>query len=831
MSKIVNNDKKNLDFFDVQNFLDKKTKKTKVLSLDCFDTLLWRTVTEPKEVFKKLQNHPLFIQHGITAETRILAERNARQLHWVLHKKCEITIEEIYENIFRLANDKSNSELIDELIRIEIDTEKEFLFAYLPMFDLFQKAKKSGLKTILVSDMYIHGSQLKELVEFCAQKAGVKIFIDEYFTSADHCTTKEHDLFKLVAKKLSVSTDAILHLGDNPRADLEGALRSGVIGYHFDRFTPVLAECMRKNSRMQRLLVNGHGDSQPIITSWHSVWSKLPKTQNIFEIIGWYYLGPILINYCRWLNQEVDQIKKRGDKPRVVFLMRDGYLPFKAFQLLKEQDLISEDVFINSIDVSKFASIAIDFKDEESIKIYLVNNKEKLSRIELLRQLIGFHDVNNSPLIIDTSEVMPWDAFYGEITRPENIEYIIENSNKLRENFKKYFKSEVDFREDETIIFCDLGYEGTIQDHFHDLFMKDFSLKFEGRYFILKGSWSCQGGKKGMIDYRNVNKNTLSLLLTQIQILEQLVSNDNGSLINYNSDGIPMYEKNLLSEQQKKFKGHIQASACDFIRSQAKAYIKFAETQKCTLDETLGLLGRLTLQPNQSEIQLYQLFNHDINNGSMRKRMISNPRISKEMLVRGGGMTYNSDHHKMLANDLNAFSPELSYFNFIKKRFGINFTLMDHKVIDGNIPCVLSYGENFQQKNMTCFHSHEGFKVGILSGIQNLSAIGFSFGCKYEWIQLHSISLVGWPQFASDPGWTPIADLNPQSHVEGGKKVSHDLIHFDDPNGYLLTNLINVPIEIDGGAILVVVFRDIGVRTDKSKNNSDINEIKKIHYN
>lgn len=823
MSKIIDNDKEVVDFFDIKNFLDKRTENTKILSLDCFDTLLWRTVTEPKEVFKKLQNNPLFIQHGITAETRVLAERNARQLHWGLHQNCEITIEEIYENIFKIDN--SNSKLIDKLIRVEIEAEKEFLFAYTPMFDLFQKAKKSGLKTILVSDMYIHANQLKELVEFCAKKAGVKVYIDEYFTSADHRTTKGRDLFYLVADKLGVDTKNILHLGDNPHADFEGARRAGVIGYHFDRFTPTLEECMRKNTTMQRLLSDGNADSKPIISSWHSVWSKLPRTNNIFEIIGWYYLGPMLINYCRWLNQEIHEIKKRGDQPRVIFLMRDGYLPFKAFQLFKEQGLVPESVPIHSIDVSKFASIALDFKDAESIKIYLINNKEKLYRNELVRQLFGVHNIDNLPVKYDLSETTPWDNFLGQIIEPKSINYILENSNRLKMNFKKYLKSKINFKKNETIIFADLGYEGTIQDRFHDVITKDLSLKFEGRYFILKGSWSYQGGKKGMIDYKNINKNTLSLLLTQIQILEQLMSNDNGSLINCDDNGKPIYEANLLSDQQKTFKGHIQTSACDFVRTQAKAYIKFAEVQKCSLDETLGLLGRLTLQPNQSEIELYQLFCHDINNGSTRKRMISNPPMSKEMLIRGGGITYDSDHHKMLANDLNAFSPELSYFNFIKKRLGLSLTLMDHKVIDGNVPCVLSYGENYQQKNMTCFHSHEGFKVGILSGIKNLSAIGLSFGQKYEWMQLHSISLVGWAQFASDPGWAPIADLIPQSHVEGGKKMGHGLIHFNDSNGYLLTDLKKLAAQINDETILIVVFRDIGIRRNIVKNDDVLKQL------
>ena len=145
-----------LDISAIPELLTQHAGQMRVLSLDCFDTLLWRTVSEPIEVFKDLQNQPLFVTHGICAESRRLAERRVRQLRAGMYEQHEITIEEIYEHMLPDAP----SALIEQFVRAEIETEKKYLFAYMPMFDLLEKAKKMGMKTVLVSDMYIHDHQL-----------------------------------------------------------------------------------------------------------------------------------------------------------------------------------------------------------------------------------------------------------------------------------------------------------------------------------------------------------------------------------------------------------------------------------------------------------------------------------------------------------------------------------------------------------------------------------------------------------------------------------------------------------------------------------------------
>ena len=121
-----------LDISAIPELLTQHAGQIRVLSLDCFDTLLWRTVSEPIEVFKDLQNHPLFVTHGICSESRRQAERRVRQLRAGLYGEHEVTIEEVYEHLLPDAS----KEQVDQFVHAEVETEKKYLFAYQPMFDL-----------------------------------------------------------------------------------------------------------------------------------------------------------------------------------------------------------------------------------------------------------------------------------------------------------------------------------------------------------------------------------------------------------------------------------------------------------------------------------------------------------------------------------------------------------------------------------------------------------------------------------------------------------------------------------------------------------------------
>jgi hypothetical protein len=413
--------------------------------------------------------------------------------------------------------------------------------------------------------MYIHGQQLQELVETCAARAGLKTNIDHYFTSADHRTTKGRDLFAVVSRTIGVAPQFIVHAGDNKHADHEGARRSGVKGFHFNRFSGNLEDCIRKNAQIQRLLINDHGETQPIAMSWHAIWSQLPRTDNTLEILGWYYLGPILLHYCHWLQEQVQVLREAGETPRLIFMMRDGFLPHQCHEAMQKHGIVARDVSAVTIDISRFATLAINLDTKEKVKQYLVTNKGKIFRAEMLRQLIGSYDTSAYDALIDTNEAIPWEGFCESILSTVALNLIIKASSHNRQNFLNYIRNKVNPRPGETLVFADLGYSGTIQDQVQTIIFEAFGTRVEGRYLILRESDRQQLNKKGLIDYRSLNNQSINLLLSQIQTLEQLTVNDKGSLMCYTDQGQPVHERPLLTDRQRNFKNLIQIATMDFL--------------------------------------------------------------------------------------------------------------------------------------------------------------------------------------------------------------------------------------------------------------------------
>jgi len=78
--------------------LDDAPPEASILSLDCFDTLLWRNMNLPADLFADLQ------MPGGGLEQRIWGETRARRVTPYKHNRVEVTIDEIYEHLMSSAS-------------------------------------------------------------------------------------------------------------------------------------------------------------------------------------------------------------------------------------------------------------------------------------------------------------------------------------------------------------------------------------------------------------------------------------------------------------------------------------------------------------------------------------------------------------------------------------------------------------------------------------------------------------------------------------------------------------------------------------------------------
>src|SRR5690606_24944551 len=193
------------------------------LSLDCFDTLLWRDTHAPRDIFHGLPD--------MTIIQRSSAESHARRAAMARGRGNEITIEEIYAQLMPNGSMADRKRAIDA----EIAAEARHCFAFAPTVKLMQAAKAKGLKVVIVSDTYLSADQLLGLI---AQSGGEDIaaLIDQVFCSCQYGKSKAGGRYQDVLRKLKIEPRSILHIGDNRRADVEGVARFGVHTAHLLQF-------------------------------------------------------------------------------------------------------------------------------------------------------------------------------------------------------------------------------------------------------------------------------------------------------------------------------------------------------------------------------------------------------------------------------------------------------------------------------------------------------------------------------------------------------------------------------------------------------------------
>lgn len=198
--------------YKTESVLDQESVFTKatgydVISFDIFDTLLFRNVKRPTDIFRLLEqeNHvPRF------ARLREAAEHKARQKKYNGCGSYEITIDEIYQMAELKCMLPSKT-----MIANEIAKELECCYANPAMAALIERLSMTNVSIIAVSDMYLTEPVLMELLQNCGFTN-----IKAVFVSSKYGVSKSSgELFEVVKQELG-RNKRILHIGDNFRSDV-----------------------------------------------------------------------------------------------------------------------------------------------------------------------------------------------------------------------------------------------------------------------------------------------------------------------------------------------------------------------------------------------------------------------------------------------------------------------------------------------------------------------------------------------------------------------------------------------------------------------------------
>lgn len=209
----------------------------KVISVDVFDTLLWRDDSSEATRFYEIAALMANIANkNIARKVRQIDAFVARHLGVKVSYRAsdrvsgarEGSLTEIHKVASRLmVGDLSLSE---EFVCAEIDYEKEKLTRNEFLYDFIKRMKCDGYRIAILSDMYMHQDQ----IELLLQHVGIiDADYDLILSSADTKVSKASGgIFPIAEKRLDCRPNEFLHLGDSYLGDFRRPLQRGWRAMH-----------------------------------------------------------------------------------------------------------------------------------------------------------------------------------------------------------------------------------------------------------------------------------------------------------------------------------------------------------------------------------------------------------------------------------------------------------------------------------------------------------------------------------------------------------------------------------------------------------------------
>lgn len=412
-----------------QETLIEKLQSYDIVSFDIFDTLVFRAVNSPGDVFRLLESEWHIMKF---AEKRMQAECKARQ------RVGEVTIYDIYETLSQeLSIDKQ------EAIQKELNIEKKVCFANPYMKHVFDELNKKK-KVVLTSDMYFTKDMLRELLYEC----GYHVDETQIFVSCEYEKGKANGELQELVSRICGCSKTYIHVGDNRNTDILGSKGIGWDTFYYPNVNIIGAPYRRKE--MQSMAASFY---MGLVNA--KMHSGMLKQDEYYEY-GYCYGGILAVGYCQYLSrlavaEKIDQF---------LFLARDGYVIKKIY------DRFFGEVESEYIPFSRFASyqLTIDRTWEEMLE-HVVKPRLNVQPPESVQEVLEISDLMYLEKYFEAYGVSKEERFvfstYKKIEQifEENIGEIKKNYQRTIDAGKKYFAQRV--KQNGKICVVDVGWQGT----------------------------------------------------------------------------------------------------------------------------------------------------------------------------------------------------------------------------------------------------------------------------------------------------------------------------------------------------------------------------------
>jgi hypothetical protein len=544
-----------------------RTPGVSILTLDVFDTLLWRRVPKPTDAFELLGEELIergALAGGISAATfasmRMAAEGRARSRKMKQGLAPEVNLGEIYAEFRPGVTELS----VDELREAEVSLERRITVADHQLArTLSRLAAELDLRVVFVSDMYLSAEEIKLLLD---RPEMADLAEAEVISSADLGMGKENGLWFVLPDRWGVSPSSIVHIGNNRSADVIKPRDAGIRAVYWselpDRLGPIIAAeaChtgagakVRRPSALDGGLTALRGRAA------FSSSARDHEDQVAFET-GASVLGPVLAGYADWVHQRTAElgitralcIMREG---RFLKQLLEGVAPSRRNPSLQPELLWGSRAAIARANIAEGTPKELSAMFKRACVPSVAEAARTLGIAPSAVPLAAELDADAAQRGGNSDTLAKFlNAVLGD---PALVEQIRETSARRRRNFVAHLR-EVLGGVTGDVAFVDVGFSGTNQENLQKLLdAEGFGVRLHGLYLmahlcpadrLLRGvpveGFIAAPGDPGAPDLVELERNRL--------LMELLMLSEDGSTLEIDDQGRPVFAHYVEPERQRR---------------------------------------------------------------------------------------------------------------------------------------------------------------------------------------------------------------------------------------------------------------------------------------
>ena len=590
-----------------------------LLSIDIFDTLLFRLTDTPNKIFDQIAIRAIRkgqLDNCISVQEfallRTSAEQDARKDEWEKNGNNEVTLQQIYDHLPRFISDKSG------LQKVEVTTESEFCYLNPVIFQLIENANQRDLPVLLTSDMYLNKEQLEEILRSNFFDLNL---INKIYVSCEHEGDKSSGVLfrKLQTDFPHVSPEKILHIGDKLEADFYSPRSLGIQAHHYS----IMPEELKKIYEHERICQT----APSILNSLRSLGvHSTGNPDSIENQLGAGILGPVFTEFCEW----VLDLCEEENINQVFPLMREAELFHPMLEnAAKKRSL---EIKIESLHVSRESTWLASLKEWGEEELDDLLEKHCISVSEICQTLgislpksldLEYQEVNASDLNLKQRETLKDYLLSDSVVESVNREIALRCRSLI-----EYLRQMIDFSQNSVTV--DLGFRGTINSNIEKAMAKEH-VDSKLTHLLAFGADSIIELKKKGINIRSflaspsINQDYLKVIQRSSFLLESLILGKTGSAKGYQKiDGKQspvlhdqFLEKHEIVSKEKIFDAiMIYQNLWQKVASEKPVILRKAYSNPSFTRALCGLIYSMVDLPTPRITQFLAEFRHELNDGT-----------------------------------------------------------------------------------------------------------------------------------------------------------------------------------------------------------------------